>query len=285
MFFWVVFIVCIMLQLFFLQATVNNPSKTSRSLLKNSLLRRQQANAVPDPKILSSVSLSLISVPLISKVSSSVAGRVDSHPNSNRSYLIPSSFPPWSGSLSDMKPLIIHEHEHIIVVYKPPSFLIQSDAVVVNTPTMKGSSISAPPTTTVGSVSSSFLSSSSTTTTTTTTTDNNLFDAIHQYLTTFHQPPSTSHTKPSSTSKDGGDVTSASVTSTSVIPTSMTSVGSGSGSGSIHNRPNSNHHRSPPPLLYLLHRLDRPCSGVVVFAKTKTVRYTPSYSPCIHITN
>ena len=276
-----------MLQLFFLQATVNNPSKTSRRLLKNSLLRRQQANAVPDTKFLSSVSSPLLSVPMISKVSSSAASRVDSHP-SNRSYLIPSSFPPWSGSLSDMKPLIIHEDEHIIVVYKPPSFLIQSDAVAVNIPTMDASpttsvSSTTVPSITVGSASSS--SSSSSSSSTTTSTDNNLFDAIHQYLTTFHQPPSTSHTKPSSTSKDGGDVTSASVTSTSVIPTSMTSVGSGSGSGSIHNRPNSNHHRSPPPLLYLLHRLDRPCSGVVVFAKTKTVRYTPSYSPCIHITN
>ena len=214
MIFRVAYLVCIMLQCFFLHATVN-PTKTSRSLLRSGLLRRSQQNTLGSiPATV--VSIATISeVPTISSTTSfstvgSTSGRVDTHV-SNRSHLIPSTFPPWSGSLSDLKPLIIHEDEHIIVVYKPPSILIQSDAITINT-------------TTTNAISSS--------------PDNNLFDAIHRYLT----PPEPQPTK--SSSKRGG------VTSSST--------------------------NGPSPLLYLLHRLDRPCSGVVVFAKTKTVSYTTS---------
>ena len=186
---WVVHFVVIMAHFFFLQATIN-PMKTSRGLLRTGLLRRQ-ITSVPVP-----------TVPVL---------RIDSSLSSNRSYLIPLSMPIWSGSLSDLKPLIIHEDEHIIVVYKPPSFLIQSEAIAGNTTTISGA------------VSSS--------------TDNNLFDAVLQYLTSSSQPTESS-------SKHGGH---------------------GSTSGSTNGQ---------SPLLYLLHRLDRPCSGVVVFAKTKTVSYT-----------
>ena len=136
------FVVCIMLHhRFILRAAAVNPTKTSRSLLRSGLLRRSQQSTVPVAKTTVSTSLSTVaSIPAISKVpiianasffspvGSTSSGNAAHHHLSNRSYLIPSSFPPWSGSLSDLKPLIMHEDDHIIVVYKPPSILIQSEA-------------------------------------------------------------------------------------------------------------------------------------------------------------
>jgi 23S rRNA-/tRNA-specific pseudouridylate synthase len=141
-----------------------------------------------------------------SVTATSLSAYVENHRPNPMQYLAPINMS-WSGSLEDVSSLVLHEDELMIVMFKPPSVLVQSDVDGVS---------------------------------------DNLFDATLRYCLSSSSSPTTS-TEPSSSSSQSS---------------SLSPVSSSSTSPSVYRK------KTPSKGLYLVHRLDRPVSGVVVFAKT-----------------
>jgi len=130
---------------------------------------------------------------------------------------VPNGFKKWSGSLDDISPLVLYEDNDMIVVFKPPSILVQQD---VNSD------------------------------------EDNLLDAVKDYVSLSHL----------ATREVGIIVPPEPVKKRSKLLSRNRIKEDVPEEESIH--VNNIQEKLEPSNVYLIHRLDRPCSGVVVFAKT-----------------